>query len=102
MQDHTFIGEFMGIWPSEKSLTWWIREKWNPQCHIDLKLDSKGFFTIIFSSMEDHDRVFENYPYLFNYVGFHFIPWTERFSSEKEGLIVSHVWICLYSLSPEF
>jgi hypothetical protein len=58
MQDHAFIGKFMGIWPTEKSLIWWIKRTWNPKCEMDLNLGFKGFFTTIFSNLEDIDNVF--------------------------------------------
>jgi hypothetical protein len=60
MQDHDFIGKFMGIWPTEKALNWWIKTTWKPKGQIDLKLGSKGFFTVIFSNLEERDKVFEN------------------------------------------
>jgi hypothetical protein len=102
MQDHAFIGKFMGIWPMEKALNWWIKTTWKPKGQIDLKLGSKGFFTTIFSNLEDHDKVFKGGPYFFNSAGLHFRPWTERFSPEKEDFMVAPVWIRLYSLPHEF
>jgi hypothetical protein len=47
MRDHAIISKFMGVWPMEKSLEWWIQTKWKPKVEVDLKLGSKGFFTTI-------------------------------------------------------
>jgi hypothetical protein len=53
MQDHTLICKFMGLWPSEKALLWWIKTRWKPKGDVSLKLGSKGFFTTIFNLVED-------------------------------------------------
>jgi hypothetical protein len=74
MQEHAFIGKFMGIWPTTKYIAWWVKKTWKPKGQIYLKIVSKGLFTIVFSNMEDRDRVFENDPYLFNSAGLHFWP----------------------------
>jgi hypothetical protein len=58
MRDHAIIDKFMGIWPMEKSLEWWIQTRWKPKGEVNLKWGSKGFFTTIFTSLEDKDRVF--------------------------------------------
>jgi hypothetical protein len=76
MQEHAFIGKFLGIWSSEKSLTWWINTTWKQKYHIDLKLEYKGLFTIICSNLEDHERIFEKKTYFFNSTGLHIKPWT--------------------------
>jgi hypothetical protein len=53
MQDHALICKFMGLWPSEKVLLWWIKTRWKPKGDVSLKLGSKGFFTTIFNQVED-------------------------------------------------
>ena len=52
-KEKALIGKFVGIWPKEKDLIKWISSVWNPKGHYDLKLGSKGFFTIIFFNQED-------------------------------------------------
>jgi hypothetical protein len=69
MKDHALIGKFLGLWPSEKDLTRWIKTWWNPKGDYELQLSSKGFFTVIFYNLEDKDRIFENDPYFYNSVG---------------------------------
>jgi len=38
---------------------------WKLKGKLDLQLGFKGFFTIIFHSLKDNDRIFENGPYFF-------------------------------------
>jgi hypothetical protein len=63
---HALIRKLLGLWPSKRDLSRWIKNWWNPKGEYDLQLNSKGFFTIIFYNLEDKDRVFENGPYSFN------------------------------------
>ena len=53
MKDHALICKFIGVWPSKKNLTRWIQRKWQPRGHIELTLGAKGFFTVIFSNLQD-------------------------------------------------
>jgi len=102
MKDHALIGKFIGIWPNEKALQWWIQTYWKPKGHIDLQLGSKGFFTIIFFNVEDRNRVFEGGPYFFNSAGLYLRYWKEKFNPDKEDLTVAPVWVRLYSLPTEY
>jgi hypothetical protein len=52
--------------------------------------------------LEDKDKVFENGPYLFESVGLYLRLWSEKFNPKKEYIMVSSVWIKLYSLLNEF
>jgi hypothetical protein len=71
MRYHTNIGKFMGIWPSKKELITWVNTQCKPKGNIELKLGSKGFFTIIFTCTEDRERIFEEGPYFFNSASLH-------------------------------
>jgi len=31
MMDHALIGNFLGLWPTERDLTRWIKDWWNPK-----------------------------------------------------------------------
>ena len=53
MKDHALLAKFVGIWPLEKALVWWINNTWKPKGGYDLRLGAKGFFTIIFYNVED-------------------------------------------------
>jgi hypothetical protein len=62
----------------------WIATKWKSKSHFDIQLGSKGFFTIIFSRLEDKDRIMDGGPYFFNYAGLYLHNWVERFNPDKE------------------
>ena len=92
----------MGIWLREKDLIEWINGVWKPKGHYDLRLGSKGFFTIIFFNQEDRDRILEGGPYFFFSAGIFLRPWKERFNPETEDMMVAPVWIHLFSLPGEY
>lgn len=50
---------------TEKALEKWIRNCWKPKGEINLHPRSKGFFTMVFTNLEDKDRVFKGGPYFF-------------------------------------
>ena len=85
MKTYAIIGKFMGIWPTERSLLHWISTKWKPKAHFDIQLGSKGFFTIIFTLLEDKDRVLEGGPYFFNFVDLFLRNWVECFNLDLEN-----------------
>jgi len=66
MKDHALICKFIDVWPFEKDLTRWIQQKWQPRGHIELKLSTRGFFMVIFSNLQDKEKLFENGPYFHN------------------------------------
>lgn len=92
----------MGIWPIERALDIWIRSHWKPKGEIHLHLGSKGFFTIVFTSLEDKDRVFEGGPYFYVAVGLYMWPWMMNFVLEHETFTLVPVWIRLYSLPLDY
>lgn len=88
MKYHAHIGKFVGIWPVEKTLVWWINTTWKPQGHYDLQLSTKGFFTIIFSNEANKTRIFKGGPYFFNSTCLYLWLWKESFNPDKENLSV--------------
>ena len=51
MKDHALIAKFVGFWPMEKDLIWWINHHWKPKGGYELHLGAKGFFTVVFYSL---------------------------------------------------
>jgi hypothetical protein len=43
MMEHALIGKFLGLWPSERDLTQWIKHLWNPKGDYEVQLRSKVF-----------------------------------------------------------
>ena len=91
MKNHALICKFIGIWPSEKDLWKWIQSKWQPKGHIDLKLGAKGFFTVIFSNLQDKERILREDPI--------FIAMQGSFSDNGRNVITlkkSNFWLLQY------
>ena len=101
-KQRSLIGKFIGIWPKEKDILWWIKETWNPKGHYELHLGAKVFFTIIFFNQEDRDRILEGGTYFFFSAGIYLHPWKEQFNPETEDMTVAPVWIRLFSLPGEY
>jgi len=98
MATYAIICKFMGLWPTEKALQTWIKYHWKPKGSIDLHLGSKGFFTVVFSNIEDKERIFEGGPYFFVAAGFYMRPWRMNFVPERETFSLVPMWVRLYSL----
>lgn len=102
MAEHAIICKFMGVWPSERTLCQWIRQQWKPKGDVQLHLGAKGFFTVVFSNLEDKDRVFEGGPYFLASAGLYMRPWKPNFVPEKESFTQFPVWIRLFSLPIDY
>jgi len=79
-----------------------MESRWKVRGEINLKQGLKAFFTMIFSCLEDKEKLFEEGPYLFNSKGLQLCYWSKRFSLEKEDFTVAPSWIRMYSLPQEF
>jgi len=75
MATYAIICKFMGIWPMEKALYTRIRNNWKLKGEINLHLGSKGFSTVVFTNLEDKDRVFKGGPYFYAITGLYMQPW---------------------------
>eukprot|EP00253_Pinus_taeda_P031972 PITA_31972 len=102
MGTYTIICKFMGLWPMEKALQLWIKYHWKPKGSIDLHLGSKGFFTVVFTNIEDKDRIFEGGPYFYAAAGLYMWPWKMNFVPERETFTSVLVWVRLYSLPLDY
>lgn len=102
MKDHALICKFLGSWPSKKEPEKWIQQRWKAKGHIDLKLGARGFFTIIFSNLEDKERIFDDGPYFFNNVGLFMRHWEECYNPDKEKMLVAPIWVQLFGIPIEF
>ena len=96
------ICKFMGLWPTEKALQMWIKYHWKPKGSIDLHLGSKGFFTVVFSNIEDKDKIFEGGPYFYVEVCLYMRPQMMNFVQKQETFTLFPVWVRLYSLPLDY
>lgn len=74
MTEHAVICKFMGMWPMERALCQWIRQQWKPKGDVRLHLGAKGFFTVVFTNLEDKDRNFDGGPYFMASTGLYMRP----------------------------
>lgn len=102
MKDNALICKFVGFWPVEKDLFRWIQQRWKPKGHVEIKLGVKGFFTVIFSSLEDKERIFEGGPYFMNNARLFMRQWVDCYNPEKEKMLEAPIWIRLFGLPIEF
>lgn len=102
MAEHAIICKFMGIWPTERALCLWIRQQWKPRGDVKLHLGAKGFFTVVFSNLEDKDRIFEGDPYFLDSAGLYMWPRKPNFVPENESFTHVPVWIRLFSLPIDY
>lgn len=102
MMEHAIICKFMGLWPTERALCIWIKQHWRPKGDVKLHLGAKGFFTVVFSNLEDKDRIFDGGPYFLSSAGLYMRPWKANFAPEKETFTRVPVWIRLFSLPIDY
>jgi len=102
MAEHAVICKFMGLWPTERALCQWIRQQWKPKGDVKLHLGAKGFFTVVFTNLEDKDRIFYGGPYFLASAGLYMRPWKPNFVPEKETFTQVPVWIRLFSLPIDY
>ena len=57
---------------------------------------------VVFTNIEDKDRLFEGGPYFFTAAGLYMRPWIMNFVPEKETFTSVPVWVRLYSLPLDY
>jgi len=56
----------------------WIKQHWKPKGDVKIHLGAKGFFTVVFTNLEDRNRVFDGGPYFFALAGLYMRPLKAR------------------------
>jgi len=92
MATYEVICKFMGLCPIEKALSAWIKNHWKSKGDIYLNFGSKGFFIVVFTNIEDKDRVFEGGPYFYAIAGLYIWPWVMNFIPKRETFTSVLVW----------
>lgn len=67
-----------------------------------MHLGAKGFFTVVFTNLEDKDQIFDGGPYFMASTGLYMRPWKANFVPEKESFTQVPVWIRLFSLPIDY
>lgn len=102
MGTYAIICKFMGLWPTEKALQTWIKYHWKPKGSTNINLGSKGFLTVVFSNVEDKDKIFEGGPYFFAAAGLYMRPWKMNLVLERETFSSAPVWVRIYFLPLDY
>ena len=65
---HALIYKFLDLWLSLLVLKSWAYRIWNLEGDMEILLAANNYFMVIFSNMNDRNRVFEWVPYFFDRV----------------------------------
>ena len=60
--DRGLIGQFIGFWPSPKTITGWVQRNSKPLISEDIcsNLIGKGYYLLLFENSADRDLIFKN------------------------------------------
>jgi len=100
--DHAVIGKFLGLCPSEKTLSGGSTSGGNQKGMWNWSWAWRASLQPFFSDIEDRNRVFGNGPYIFNSAGLYLRFWMEKFNPDTEDFARPPLWIRLYSLPQEY
>jgi hypothetical protein len=97
LTERGLIGQFMGLWPSPKSVEDWTQRNWKPLIKEGVKsyFVGKGFFVFVFENMEDKGLIFRNGPYFMGPQGLYLNKWTPDFDPTQDVPSAVPVWVRL-------
>ena len=83
LSERGLVGQFMGLWPSTKTIDDWIQRNWRSQLKNSVTCYSvgRGFFIFEFISKEDRDLIFRNGPYFMGPQGLYLNRWNPDFNA---------------------
>jgi len=97
LAERGLVGQFIGLWPSPKSVHNWVERNWNAntQGKIVICFFGRGYYTFLFETKEDRDLIFRNGPYFMDSRGLYLNRWTPDFDPEMDVPSVVSVWVRL-------
>ena len=100
LADRGLVGQFMGLWPSTRTMDDWIQRNWRPQLKqsVTYYLVGRGFYIFEFISKDDRDLVFRNGPYFMGSQGLYLNRWTPDFDPNLDAPKEVPVWVRLPNL----
>ena len=65
LADRALIGQFIGLWPSPRTMETWIQNKWRRLISqgVSSYAIGRGYFLFDFASKADRDLIFRSGPY---------------------------------------
>jgi hypothetical protein len=97
LAERGLIGQFMGLWPSPKSVEEWTQRNWKPLTKEGVKsyFVGKGFFVFVFDNTEDRGLIFRNGPFFMGPQGLYLNKWTPDFDPTQDVPSAVPVWVRL-------
>jgi hypothetical protein len=97
LAERGLIGQFMGLWPSPKSVEEWTQRNWRPLIKEGVKsyFVGKGFFVFVFENPEDRGLIFRNGPFFMGPQGLYLNKWTPDFDPTQDVPSAVPVWVRL-------
>jgi hypothetical protein len=97
LAERGLIGQFMGLWPSPKTVEDWTQRNWKPLIKEGVKsyFVGKGFFVFVFENSEDRGLIFRNGPFFMGPQGLYLNKWTPDFDPTQDVPSAVPVWVRL-------
>jgi hypothetical protein len=97
LAERGLIGQFMGLWPSPKTVEDWTQRNWKPLIKEGVKsyFVGKGFFVFVFENTEDRGLIFRNGPFFMGPQGLYLNKWTPDFDPTQDVPSAVPVWVRL-------
>eukprot|EP00253_Pinus_taeda_P007342 PITA_07342 len=97
LEEKGLIGQFIGLWPSPKSMEDWTQRNWQPLIKNGVKsyFVGKGYFVFVFESSEDRNLIFRNGPYFMGPQGLYLNQWNPDFDPSQDVPSAVPVWVRL-------
>lgn len=101
LAEQGLIGQFIGLWPSPKTVQRWIERNWADKVNskIAIRFYGEVYYTFHFESRAYKDLIFINGLYFMDSRGLYLNKWTPDFDPEMDVPSVVSVWVRLLHLS---
>ena len=100
LAERGLVGQFMGLWPSTRTIDDWIQRNWRPHLKHSVTCYpvGRGFYIFEFISKDDQDLIFRNGPYFMGSQGLYLNRWTPDFDPNLDSPKEVPVWVRLPNL----
>ena len=100
LADRALVGQFIGLWPSPKSIEIWVSKNWAPliKNSVTSYFLGRGYFLFEFTAKEDKNLIFQNGPYFMGPQALYLNKWTPYFDPAMDVPSAVLVWVRLPNL----
>ncbi|GLJ10932.1 hypothetical protein SUGI_0138300 [Cryptomeria japonica] len=100
MRSQAVICRIIGKRRTRLAIKSWIERIWSTECIV--KFLPKNFFTVVFASEEDRNKLLLGEVWMFEDSPLYIQPWAPNFNPLKCFPYDSSIWVRLYNLSMEY